>query len=74
MTPTGQRDAARGIRQFIVGTGGTLLYTTRLAHPNSEIRISAYGVMKLVLERDGYTWEFIESGGARGDFGVGTCH
>ena len=74
IAPTGQRDQARGIRQFIAGTGGALLYTTRLAHPSSEFRLSTYGILKLTLERDGYSWDFIQTGGTRADSGFSTCH
>ena len=34
---TGRFDSARGIRQFIVGTGGTTLRTVGPARPNSEV-------------------------------------
>lgn len=74
MSPDGQRDDARGIRQFIVGTGGAGLYTVMRAHPQSEVQLVAHGLLKLTLAAQGYSWEFLQVGGARADSGVGVCH
>ena len=71
--PDGRPDARRGIRQFIVGTGGAALYQFGAPRPNSEVRISAFGVLKLTLMSDRYDWEFIPVSGPR-DAGTGTCH
>jgi hypothetical protein len=73
--PDGRLDNARGIRQFIAGTGGAFLYQPVTLHPNSEIRISSFGVLKLTLSSDRYQWEFIRVGGAGAtDGGSGVCH
>jgi len=74
MLPNGQRDDARGIRQFIAGTGGAGLYTVLQAHPQSEVQIIAHGLLKLTLSAQGYNWEFLQVGGARADFGSDVCH
>ncbi|MBF8301402.1 MAG: Alkaline phosphatase precursor, partial [Acidobacteria bacterium] len=71
--PDGRPDPARGIRQFIVGTGGAALYPSGAPRPNSEMRISAFGVLRLTLASDGYDWEFVGVPGPR-DSGAGTCH
>lgn len=71
--PDGQLDAARGMRQFVVGTGGVPLYDFRAPQPNSEVRIRAHGVMKLTLFGDRYDWEFLPVSGA-GDSGTSACH
>jgi hypothetical protein len=71
--PDGRPDPARGIRQFTVGTGGATLYGFTTTRPNSEMRISAYGVLKLTLSADAYEWEFVPVAGAR-DSGTGRCH
>jgi hypothetical protein len=71
--PDGNADPVRGIRQFVVGTGGAYLYPAMTVRPNSEIRTSAHGVLKLTLLADRYDWEFIQVSGA-GDRGSGTCH
>ena len=69
----GRLDLERGIRQFVVGTGGAVLYEPKGIKPNSEVLISAFGVLKLTLETDSYQWEFIPVSG-RGDSGSGRCH
>jgi hypothetical protein len=71
---TGRLDPARGMRQFVVGTGGAMLYNFVTVAPNSERRIRAYGVLKLTLESDSYQWQFIQTDGGAGDSGTGQCH
>ena len=77
----GRADPARGIRQFVVGTGGA--YATPFLWPldNSEMRDnSRLGVLKLELGEGRYTWEFLEArydgfpNGQAPDRGAGTCH
>lgn len=77
MTPSGARDDARGIRQFVVGTGGKNHYPVdTVPVPNREIaEDSTYGVLKLVLRADGYDWAFVpEAGETFTDAGSGVCH
>ena len=69
----GGNDPARGIRQFIVGTGGAVLYRPVTVRSNSEVRVSAFGVLKLTLSAGRYDWEFITAAGPR-DAGSGSCH
>jgi hypothetical protein len=58
----GNRDDNRGIRQFVVGTGGGSPSWFRSSLPNSEARDSSrYGVLRLSLREDGYDWEFLEA-------------
>ena len=72
--PDGGRDLARGVREFVVGTGGATPYRFLNIHPNSEARLSGvFGVLKLALEDDGYRWEFVSTLGV-GDAGNGSCH
>ena len=74
-TPDGERDPERGIRQFVVGTGGGERYRFGRALPNSEARIAdAYGVLRLDLRDDGYAWTFIDTGGEARDTGEAECH
>jgi acid phosphatase type 7 len=72
--PDGRLDTARGIRQFVAGTGGAFLYQPVRLHSNSEVRISSFGVLKLTLASDRYQWEFIPVGGGATDAGAGVCH
>jgi hypothetical protein len=71
--PDGRLDNARGIRQFIAGTGGAFLYQPATLHPNSEIRISSFGILKLTVSSDRYLWEYMPLAGARAG-GSGVCH
>ena len=72
----GVTDAARGIRQFTVGTGGRSHYTFGAIQPNSERREgNTYGVLKLTLRANSYDWQFVPVAGQTfTDSGSGTCH
>jgi hypothetical protein len=76
-TPAGAVDAARGIREFVVGTGGQDLQPFQLGvAPNSEARSqSAFGVLQLTLRPTGYDWRFVPIAGAGfSDAGTAGCH
>lgn len=72
----GEHDYRRGIRQFVVGTGGAKLTPVRFRKFNSEIvDNSALGVLKLVLKDSGYEWEFLPGDGSGfTDSGAALCH
>lgn len=77
----GRLDAARGIRQFVVGTGGAYPTPFLLPVAHSEVRDSnRTGVLRLRLYAGGYGWEFIEStrvastGIIPPDHGSTACH
>ena len=76
--PDATADAAYGIRQIIVGTGGgpTNSFNTTPMWPNSEVQSSGTpGVVKLVLSSGSYSWQFIPIAGKTfSDAGTGTCH
>lgn len=75
--PDRRPDAARGLREFIVGTGGIdAPYDFGTVRPNSEVRIAqTWGVLKFVLSPNSYTWNFIPAiSGGLTDSGSGTCH
>jgi hypothetical protein len=75
-TPTGSPDRARGIREFVVGTGGRSHYGFSTVRPNSEVRnADTYGVLNLTLRPGSYEWKFVpEAGGAFTDSGSAYCH
>jgi len=75
-TPAGQRDTARGIREFVVGTGGASLYPFPIVRPNSEVRNNtAWGVLKLTLHASAFDWKFQPiSGQSFTDSGSQSCH
>ena len=61
--PDGQADP-KGIREFVVGTGGAGLYEFITSQPNTEARDSStHGVLKLTLHATSYDWEFIPIAG-----------
>ena len=73
--PSGHADPERGIRQFIIGTGGATLGSFGRTAPNSEVRNnSSYGVLELTLRPDGYDWRFVPvPGDSFTDSGSDTC-
>ena len=75
-TPDAQRDDARGIRQFVVGTGGKNNYPFGSVEPNSEVRDAVTsGVLLLTLRPGRYDWRFAAvPGGRLRDTGSGACH
>lgn len=76
MTADGALDPLRGIRSFVVGTGGHGdLRPLVGVRPNSEVRFSeAWGVLKLTLHATRYDWEFVPVAGAIfSDAGAATC-
>jgi acid phosphatase type 7 len=76
MDPEGRLDPERGIRQFVVGTGGAPSYRLRDRQPNSEsIAPHVRGVLRMVFHADSYEWEFVPIAGRRfEDSGRGQCH
>jgi hypothetical protein len=75
-TPAGAADPVRGIREFVVGTGGRSHYSLGRREANSEIfDAKSFGVLKLTLSPGLYTWQFIPiAGQSFTDSGSGVCH
>jgi acid phosphatase type 7 len=74
ITPEGVPDAARGLRFFVVGTGGRDLYNFASLQPNSEIRYNQdFGVLRIVTKEGGYDWAFVNIAGVTVDAGSGVC-
>jgi len=78
LDPAGRVDEARGIREFIVGTGGDDHHKPAGPVVGSEVRNSdSFGVLKLVLRSDSYDWQFVNDGSPgsiNNDKGSGSCH
>jgi hypothetical protein len=75
MAPSGAADAARGMRQIIVGTGGIGMNAFTSTAANSQYRdASSWGVLKLTLRASSYDWQFVRANGSNTDAGTGTCH
>ena len=76
-TPAGTADSSFGIREFVVGTGGTGLNTFgTFVMANSEVRRDdTHGVLKLTLHSSSYDFQFVPIAGKTfTDTGVGSCH
>jgi acid phosphatase type 7 len=69
-------DPTRGIREFIVGTGGSDHTSIATVAANSQIRnTSTYGVLRLTLHAASFDWQFVpEAGKTFTDSGSATCH
>jgi hypothetical protein len=85
MDPNGNSDPQRGIREFVIGTGGEGLDTVLPSTPNLQAAADQYyGTMKLTLHPHGYDWDYesaLESPTAPAgtpagysDAGSGRCH
>jgi hypothetical protein len=74
--PDGKPDEQRGMREFVVGSGGKNHRPLATPQPNSELRNNdTYGVLKLTLKPGAYDWQFIpEAGKNFTDSGSGACH
>ena len=75
-TPEGRLDRRRGIRQFVVGTGGRSHYAFGGRVANSTARSSgAFGVLQLTLRAGRYDWRFLAEPRKRfSDAGSTRCH
>jgi hypothetical protein len=57
--PAGGAEPARGIRQFVIGTGGRGLSDPEFTLPNREVQQSdTFGVLRLALSDTSYAWQF----------------
>jgi acid phosphatase type 7 len=74
--PVGVADPARGIREFVVGTGGNPTLHPVAAVANTEVTNNdTWGVLKMTLHPRGYDWQFLRAaGGNFTDSGSQPCH
>ena len=73
--PAGHEDRERGMREFVVGTGGAELRPFVIGRANSELRASgSFGIIKLDLHQGSYDWHFIPTAGEFTDSGTAPCH
>ena len=74
-TASGALDGARGIREFVVGTGGASLRTFPAVRPHTEARNrTSLGILDLTLGRGAYAWRFRAAVGSFTDRGSAACH
>ncbi len=77
LTPAGQVDQAHGVREFVVGTGGDehRPFQKPTIIGSQYQNNTSYGVLKMGLESDSYTWQFVSTpGGTNHDHGSADCH
>lgn len=74
--PSGGADTARGIREFVVGTGGENFDSLIGGVANSEVRnYDTFGVLRLTLHPSSYDWTFVPiTGQPFTDSGTQACH
>ena len=73
--PGGHEDRVRGIREFVVGTGGAALREFAAIAPNSELRAAiTHGVIRFDLHPTSYSWTFVPTSGDFSDAGSSPCH
>ena len=66
LDPQGQGDWTRGIRQFVVGTGGTRKDRLASGAWPSGLAVAqdtTFGVLKITLADAGFTWEWVSAEG-----------
>ncbi|MDP9295773.1 MAG: metallophosphoesterase [Actinomycetota bacterium] len=67
--------SGRGIREFVVGTGGISHYNFGPPVQGSQVRIQdTFGVLRLALSASSYGWKFIDTKGKTLDSGTNSCH
>ncbi len=73
--PRGNIAPGRGIRTFVVGTGGTkMVYGAQAASFTEALISKAWGILKLDLGPNGYGWQFLSApGGEAKDSGTDDC-
>ena len=75
MTPLGVHDSMRGLREFIVGTGGESHYAYRADPRRIAGTDQAFGVLEMTLHDGSYDWRFVpEPGSTHTDSGSQVCH
>ncbi|MFE0137990.1 metallophosphoesterase family protein [Streptomyces sp. NPDC059037] len=75
--PSGAKDTANGLRQLVVGTGGTTLRDDRndSKATTEKVNMKTFGVAKLTLSSTGYEHEFVPvEGRTFTDKVSGKCH
>jgi hypothetical protein len=71
----GGRKTRKGIREFVIGTGGTSHYASGRPIKHSQVQNdTTFGVLKLRLLRKSYRWKFVRAAGPKfRDSGTTRC-
>jgi len=73
LTPDGSAAPVRGIREFVVGTGGRSLYGLSSDPRRDAGQARVLGVLQLTLRPSAYDWSFVPVSGGYSDSGSGVC-
>jgi hypothetical protein len=73
LTPDGSAAPVRGIREFVVGTGGRNLYGLSRDPRRQAAQARALGVLQLTLRPSAYDWKFVPVSGGYSDSGSAVC-
>ena len=65
--------AADGPRQWVVGTGGYSFYPAADRAGSAKVITDTFGLLRLSLSGDSYSWEWAGVGGAGSDSGSAAC-
>jgi acid phosphatase type 7 len=76
LNPSGIADSARGLREFVVGTGGRSHYALRADNRRAAGNATTFGVLKLTLHPASFDFSFVpEAGQTYSDSGSAiACH
>ncbi len=75
LTPGGATDPVAGITEYVAGTGGESLQGFgSTANPQPAAKLKGYGYLRMNLEENGWSSEFVTSSGSVVDNFTGTCH
>jgi hypothetical protein len=69
--PGGKLDIQRGIREFVVGTGGASKYALLTGQTPANLAVAqddAFGILRITLRRAGYSWKWATAAGQPGGF------
>ena len=75
--PSGNADSTRGIREFIVGTGGRshAVFPSTIWRTSEVRNADTFGVLELTLHATSYDWKFVhEAVKTFTDSGLTACH
>ena len=74
--PGGDRQDGRGVRSFVVGTGGAEVTPPGTLRPGEEaLQGGVFGVMQMTLTATAYSWRFVATAAsAFTDAGTTACH
>ncbi len=75
-TAAGVADTTYGVRSWVVGTGGRVLYPIGAPKPNQEaINNTSYGVLSMTLHASSYDYSFLPAAGSSfTESGTASCH